>query len=97
MQAILASGKHVLTTMDICGAMSLKTHFPNVTTIYMKRNKKLLIASLLRKNSSIEDKVNRLIAIETEKQNAEICDYVVSFDAYDQAVGQLCEILHIAE
>lgn len=94
-EAILASGKHVLTTMDICGAMSLKTHFPNVTTIYTKRDKKLLIASILRKNSSIEDKVNRLISIESEKQNAEICDYVVQFDSYDQAVEQICEILHI--
>lgn len=92
-EAILRAGKHVLTTMDICGAMSLKTHFPNVTTIYMKRNKKLLIASILRKNSSIEDKTNRLIAIESEKQNAEICDYVVEFDTYDQAVEQLRSIL----
>ena len=96
-EAILASGKHVLTTMDICGAMSLKTHFPNVTTIYTKRDKKLLIASILRKNSSVEDKVNRLISIESEKQNAEICDYVVQFDSYDEAVAQICQILHIQE
>ena len=96
-EAILASGKHVLTTMDICGAMSLKTHFPNVTTIYTKRDKKLLIASILRKNSSVEDKVNRLISIESEKQNAEICDYVVQFDSYDEAVAQICQILHIHE
>ena len=94
-QAILASGKHVLTTMDICGAMSLKTHFKNVTTIYIKRDKKRLIASILRKNSSIDDKVNRLIAIESEKQNAEICDYVVQFEEYPQALEQICEILHI--
>ena len=94
-QAILSAGKHVLTTMDICGAMSLKTHFPNVTTIYIKRDKKLLISSILRKNSSIEDKANRLIAIESERQNAEICDYLVQFDSYEQAVQQLCQILHV--
>ena len=94
-EQILSQGKHVLTTMDICGAMSLKTNFKNVITIYIKRDKKALMSSILRKNSSVEDKVNRLIAIETEKQNAEICDYVVSFDTYDQAVKQLCEILDI--
>ena len=54
-----------------------------------------LMGNILRKNSSIEDKTNRLIAIESEKQNAEICDYVVEFDTYDQAVQQLCEILQI--
>ena len=93
-QKILDSGKHVLTTMDICGAMSLKTYFKNVITIYIKREKKALMTSILRKNSSIEDKVNRLIAIESEKQNAEICDYLVQFDAYEDAAAQILEILN---
>ena len=94
-EQILSAGRHVLTTMDICGAMSLKTNFKNVITIYIKREKKALMASILRKNSSVEDKVNRLIAIEAEKQNAEICDYVVRFDDYDEAVAQICGILNI--
>ena len=96
-EAILASGKHVLTTMDICGAMSLKTNFKNVITVYIKREQRALMASILRKNSSVEDKVDRLLAIEFEKQNAEICDYVVEFDNYDQAVEKLSRILHIGD
>jgi guanylate kinase len=94
-EKILSEGKRVLTTMDICGVMSLKTYFKNVTTIYIKRNKKALMASILRKNSSIEDKVNRLMAIEYEQQNAELCDYVVNFDTYDDAVEQIREIIHV--
>lgn len=93
-EKILEKGKRVLTTMDICGAMSLKTHFKNVTTVYIKRDKKALMGSILRKNSSIDDKVNRLMAIEYEQQNAELCDYVVDFGSYDEAVEQLCEILN---
>lgn len=94
-EQILAQGKHVLTTMDISGAMALKTNFKNVTTIYIKREQRKLMASILRKNSSVEDKVDRLIAIEFEKKNAEICDYVVAFDSYDEAVEQLRRILSI--
>ena len=94
-EKILAQGKHVLAAMDICGTMSLKTNFKNVTTIYMKRDKKKLMANILRKNSSIEDKVNRLIAIESEKKNEEICDYVVKFEEYDDAVNQICKVLGI--
>ncbi len=94
-EQILARHKHVMTTMDICGAMALKTHFRNVITIYIKRNKRALLTSILKKNSSIEDKVNRLLAIETEKQNQEICDYSVSFDTYDEAADQICDILKI--
>ena len=96
-EQILKEGKRVLTTMDICGAMSLKTHFKNVTTIYIKRDKKALMASILRKKSSIEDKVNRLTAIEYEQQNAEICDYIVEFNNYDDATQQLCDILNAHE
>ena len=90
---ILSKGKRVMTTMDICGAMSLKTYFKNVTTIYIKRDKKALMANILRKNSSIEDKVNRLSAIEYEEKNAALCDYVISFDTYDEAIDQLNQIL----
>ena len=71
---ILAGGKRVLTTMDICGAMSLKTHFKNVTAIYVKREKRSVMANILRKNSSIEDKVNRLAALEYVEKNAALCD-----------------------
>ena len=85
----------VTMAMDIGGAMSLKTNFKNVTTIYMQREKRALMTNILKKNSSIEDKVNRLTAIEFEQQNAEICDYVVDFDNYDEAVVRLCEILKI--
>ena len=92
-QKILDSGKRVLTTMDICGAMSLKTQFKNVTTVYIKRDKKALMANILRKNSSVEDKVNRLMALDYVDKNAALCDYVVSFEAYDDALEQLQSIL----
>lgn len=92
---ILNEGKNVITVMDICGAMALKTNFDNVITVYIKRDKKTLIKSILEKNSSIEDKVNRLISIEDEKNNEDICDYVISFDTYEDAVEQLIELLEI--
>jgi len=93
LEQILSRGKRVITTMDICGAMSLKTYFKNVVTVYIKREKRDLMASILRKNSSIEDKVNRLAAIDYEQQNAQLCDYTVEFRSYDNAVAQLQTIL----
>ncbi|MBE6628966.1 MAG: hypothetical protein E7629_08575, partial [Ruminococcaceae bacterium] len=92
-EATFSRGKRVVTTMDICGAMSLKTYYKNVTTIYIKRDRKSLMASILRKDSSIEDKVNRLCAIDYEEQNASLCDYIISFDDYDDALEQLTEVL----
>ena len=94
-EEILRSGKHVLTVMDICGAMAMKTHFSNVVTIYVKRDKKELLTALLEKAASTSDKVNRILAIESETKNAHICDYTVHFQNAAQAVRQICEKLDI--
>ena len=91
-EKILSGGKRVLTTMDICGAMSLKTQFKNVTTVYVKRDKRAIMANIIRKNSSVEDKVNRLCALEYIDKNAALCDYIISFDEYDDAFRQLNKI-----
>lgn len=94
-ERILAGGRHVVTVMDICGAMVLKTHFPNVVTIYIKRGKRDLLASILEKDVSNEDKVNRLLALESERQNAEVCDFTIKFETVEQAVRQICESFHL--
>ena len=96
-ERILNRGKHVLTVMDICGAMAMKTHFPRVTTIYIKRDKKELMASILTKDISVDEKVKRLLAIESEDRNAEVCDYVVSFDSFEHAVDQILSGLALPE
>ncbi|MBQ7324849.1 MAG: hypothetical protein IJW98_03825 [Clostridia bacterium] len=96
-EKILAEGKRVFATMDICGAMSLKTYFPNVTSIYLKRDKKALMRNILRKNTTDENKINRLCAIEYEEHNAELCDYVLNFDGtYEDALLELCGILGVS-
>ena len=94
-EAILNGGDHVLTVMDICGAMALKTHFPNVVTIYVKRDKKALLTAILEKETPTADKVNRLMAIEAETRNAQVCDYTVRFDNCQQAVAQIRGKLNI--
>ncbi len=94
-EAILNRGKHVLTVMDICGAMALKTHFPNVITIYIKRDRKALFTSILNKDIGVDEKVNRLLAIESEVKNAEVCDYIVSCDSSTQAVEEILSGLHL--
>lgn len=85
---LLARGKKVLAIMDICGAMSLKTHYKDVVTVYIKRDKRKLLSSILEKNSTNDDKVNRIISIDDERRNEEICDYVVESDEDYEATAQ---------
>jgi guanylate kinase len=96
-EKILEKGKHVLTVMDICGAMSLKTHFSNVITIYIKRDKMEVLKEIVSRDLPIDEKVNRIIAIDSETQNAEICDYIVKVNTYEDAAEQICRGLHIKE
>ena len=92
-EKILESGKHVLTVMDICGAMSLKTHFPKVTTVYVQRDRRQLLTDLLEKPLSTEEKVNRLMALDSEMKNADICDYTVSMDDPKTAAREIVKAL----
>ena len=92
---ILKSGKHVVTVMDICGAMALKTLFPHVITVYVKRDKKDIITAILNKDCTTEDKANRLLAISAESRNAQVCDYIVRFENVYQSVDEIRENLQI--
>ncbi len=92
---ILKSGHHVLTVMDICGAMALKTMFPNVITVYVKRDRKDVITAILNKDCTTEDKANRLLSISVEKRNVQVCDYTVAFRSASQAVDEILDKLHV--
>lgn len=96
-ERILASGKHVLTVMDICGAMIMKTHFPNVITVYIKREKKDLLASILEDAAPTQEKVNRILAIGSETRNAQICDYIVPATDSGSAAEQILNKLAVTE
>ncbi len=92
---ILNDKKMVLAAMDICGAMSLKTNFKNVVTVYIKRDKRELLSSILDKKCTNEDKVNRIISIDDERRNEEICDYVVDYKSADISADEIIKLLNL--
>ena len=94
-ETILKEGNHVLTVMDICGAMAMKTIFPHVITVYVKRDKKDIIIDILNKDCTTEDKANRLLAIAAESRNAQVCDYTLKFENTMQAVKEILDKLYI--
>lgn len=88
-EAILAGGHHVLTVMDICGAMALKTHFSNVTTVYVHRGKKELLENILAKPLSADEKVSRILALDAEEKNADVCDFTVNVETPAKAAKEI--------
>ena len=54
-----------------------------------------MLEDILNRKVPLEDKVNRIIAMDSEKHNAEICDYMVEVTTYEDAVEQICDGLRI--
>ena len=94
-EQIVSKGKKAICTMDVCGAMTLKTEFPKVTTVYIKRNRIDLLRAILEKDITNEDKVNRIIAIEDEKRNEEICDYTIKNISLEEASEEIIKLLEL--
>lgn len=76
----LETEKRVLVAVDICGAMALKRVYRNVSIVFIDADKKTLIANILRKNLSEEEKVLRIVSLDHEKKNRELCDIVLNND-----------------
>ena len=93
--AILEKGKTVLAILDICGAMSLKTIYKNVSLIYVQKDKRSLLRSILEKDCPNEDKVSRIISIDDERRNEDLCDHAVRGNSPEDAAEDILSYLGI--
>lgn len=91
---VLNSGKNVIIPLDMCGAIGMKTTFKNATIVYVDRHKRDILMALLSRNSSVEDKTNRLISMPAEEKNAELCDYIITNNnTIEDAVESIIQIV----
>ena len=94
---VLMNGKHCVMAIDISGAMALKMQYQTVI-MYVKRDRKKLIDVMLQRlmdgNTTKEDIVNRIVSLDDEKKNEELCDYIIDNNGnVSDAVSEICSIL----
>ena len=75
-QAVLDRGHFAVMPLDMCGAIAMKRHFPTAI-IYINKDKEALIKDIIEEDFSTEEKTLRILSIDAEKRNREICDYVI--------------------
>lgn len=75
-QAVLDQNQYAVMPLDMCGAIAMKRHFPTVI-LFVDRNKEYLISNIIEEDFSAEEKTLRILSIDAEKRNREICDYVI--------------------
>jgi len=81
-QKILDENKFAVMPLDMCGAIAMKQHFRTVI-IYLNRDKEILIRDILKEQYSDDEKTLRILSIDAEKRNREICDFVINNDKED--------------
>lgn len=72
---ILEQGLSAVVPMDISGAMALKLHYDNCITIYVDRPKRELLENIIKRNVSTDEKIRRILSLDAEEKNQDLCDY----------------------
>ena len=63
--------------LDMCGAIAMKRHFPTAM-IYVARDKEDMILDIIKSEYAPEEKMLRILSMDAEKRNQEICDYTIN-------------------
>ena len=84
----LKAAQNICILTDICGAVALKRRYPTLI-IFCRRSREQMIADILEKDMSNTEKKWRLLSMENELKNENLCDYVVRTENIDTATDQI--------
>lgn len=87
--------KCIVMPMDICGAIALKSLYKDkVLNVFIKKDKKSVMHSILLKKYSTEEKLNRLLSLDDEYKNEDLCDEAIDNNgSFSEAVEKIKEII----
>lgn len=96
-ESALGRGKIVVIPIDICGAVTLKNKYRSrALLVFTNRDKKEILMNILNRPISDKDKVQRLMSLDFELRNVEMCDFSVNFDnGIDQCLKTIYHKLHL--
>lgn len=79
---IIEQGKIAVLPIDICGAITIKNIYRSKSLLFfVDRKRSDLLLSLLERNISNEEKMQRIISLDDEYKNEILCDEVVRNDS----------------
>ena len=89
------TGKIVVRPLDMCGTLKVKEWLGDeCITIFILRDKHDLIQSILARNTSTEDKLQRIMSIDHEIANSIHCDFIVPNNGtLDSLADKICKLL----
>lgn len=96
-EEVLSSGKHAVLVVDVNGANAISEAYPdNSVGIFINRDKKKIVSSLLERDVPKEETVERIIQLQKDFEGAASCQYsVLNNGKISDAVKNICEICDI--
>lgn len=93
---IVQAGEIAVIPIDICGAVTIKNYYKSkVLLVFMERDKEAILRNILSRNVPVEDKIRRIMSIEFENRNVELCDLAVRTDnGVEAGVEAICRYLN---
>ena len=88
-ERIWEQGKHAVMPIDICGANALHSVFGDQTlSVFVNRPRIEVIAAILERGISNDEKTKRLISLDHEYANRDICDRILNNDGSLEAAAK---------
>ena len=80
-ERIWASGQSAVMPIDICGANAMHAAFGDRSlTLFVNRGRESVVADILARSTSNEDKLKRILSLEHEYANQGVCDRIIYND-----------------
>ncbi len=94
-QPIVDRGHVAVIPIDICGAITLKNLYRHrAMLVFTRRERADAIKSIIARDIDIEDKTRRIMSLDFEYRNSEVCDVDLNVgDDVDAAVRKIVEII----
>lgn len=91
---MIKDGVSPIVPLDIGGAISMKRLF-TTSILFCRSSREKMISSILEKDISNQEKMYRLLSLENEIDNEELCDFSIRTDDMEEAVEQVKQLLSI--
>lgn len=70
----------MVIVMDINGAKAIKKKFPDAVSIFIDRDKRAILKSIVERSCSSDEKVERILQLEEDYKAKPLCDTVLTND-----------------
>lgn len=95
---VTEAGKIAVIPIDICGAVTLKNLYRSrAVLVFTERDRKEIYLNIINRNIPDKDKVSRMMSLDFEMRNIELCDFAVCYDeGVEKCVDKIYDELHIS-